>query len=197
MYRDTMGAVMQAEGFTTAIEIGVQEGKLAKQLLTDWPANKEYWCIDLWNKQAHYEDVANNVDHEAYLRTTKGNLVSFGDRVKYIRDYSTVAVKTFKNESIDFIYVDARHDYMGVMEDMIAYWPILKTGGIMAGHDYMNVQEVKAITPYQDWAVQSDGSRRTDDKAVRGAVDDFAAKVGRQYGITYRENAWNTWFMRK
>jgi hypothetical protein len=30
-----------------------------------------------------------------------------------------------------------RHDYCGVMEDLVAYWPKLRSGGIIAGHDYV------------------------------------------------------------
>jgi predicted O-methyltransferase YrrM len=195
--RGDLGSLVQAEGFTSAIEIGVQKGEYAAVVLSQWPANTEYWCVDLWQVQKNYHDMANAVNHDAYFAETQSRLAPYGSRVKYIRDYSTKAALTFKNESIDFIYVDARHDYAGVMEDMVAYWPILKTGGILAGHDYMNVDEVKAITPSQDWAVQSDGTRRTDNKAVRSAVDEFALSVGRSFAVTYREGSWETWYMRK
>ena len=32
-----------------------------------------------------------------------------------------------------------RADYQGALDDMIDYWPKLKPGGVMAGHDYMQV----------------------------------------------------------
>ena len=32
--------------------------------------------------------------------------------------YSTEAAKQMKRESLDFAYIDARHDYCGVREDL-------------------------------------------------------------------------------
>lgn len=46
---------------------------------------------------------------------------------------TTEAASSFENESVDFIYIDARHDWCGAMEDIELYWPKLKQGGIFAG----------------------------------------------------------------
>ena len=43
--------------------------------------------------------------------------------------------------------IDARHDYCGVKEDIEMYWPKLREGGILSGHDYVNVAEA----PRQGW----------------------------------------------
>lgn len=42
----------------------------------------------------------------------------------------------FADGTFDFIYVDARHDRLGVLEDLQAWWPKLRRGGLMAGHYY-------------------------------------------------------------
>ena len=55
---------------------------------------------------------------------------------------STEAAKKMENQSLDFAYIDARHDYCGVKDDLEAYWPLIKPGGIMAGHDYVTSEEV-------------------------------------------------------
>lgn len=64
-----------------------------------------------------------------------------GKKVRVLRMTTLDAAKEI-TETLDFVYVDARHDYCGVNEDIQAYWPKLKPGGIMAGHDYLNADEV-------------------------------------------------------
>ena len=43
---------------------------------------------------------------------------------------------TFEDNSIDFVFIDADHSYEAVKKDILSYFPKLKIGGIMAGHDY-------------------------------------------------------------
>lgn len=52
-----------------------------------------------------------------------------------------------KYEPLDFVYIDARHDYCGCLADIQSYWEILKPCGIMAGHDYMTAAEHKKHIP--------------------------------------------------
>ena len=60
--------------------------------------------------------------------------------------YSIEAAKKLRKESLDFVYIDARHDYCAMMEDLEAYWPLVTPGGILAGHDYMSSPEVRCIS---------------------------------------------------
>jgi predicted O-methyltransferase YrrM len=40
--------------------------------------------------------------------------------------------------SFDFVYIDARHDYASALEDIRDWWPKVRRGGILAGHDYVD-----------------------------------------------------------
>jgi hypothetical protein len=79
-----------------------------------------------------------------------------------------------------------------VLEDLQLYWPKLKPNGIMAGHDYMTSDDVKAKTD-QDWSVCQDGTIRP--SAVKGAVNDFVASKQVQLVVTKEE--WPSWITRK
>lgn len=37
---------------------------------------------------------------------------------------------------LDFCYIDAAHDYESVVADIAAWWPRVKIGGIIGGHDF-------------------------------------------------------------
>lgn len=69
-------------------------------------------------------------------REAQANLAPFqnlGVELEYMRMLTSEAVDRISNDSIDFIYVDARHDYCGVKEDLELYFPKLRSGGIIAG----------------------------------------------------------------
>lgn len=133
----------------------------------------------------------NNGVHEQYLQQTKERLAPYENKVEYYRMYSTEAAKQMAHASLDFAYIDARHDYCGVAEDLAAYWPLLKPGGIMAGHDFNSNDEVRG----QDWSLCQDG--RIFPQAVKGAVLDFALPRGLTVSVTYQERNFFTWMIQK
>ena len=84
---------------------------------------------------------------------------------------SLEAARAFEEESVSFVYIDARHDYCAVLEDLWAYWPKLHVGGILAGDDYYDELESKA------WFSQcANGTHMPG--GVRRAVTEFSATLG-------------------
>jgi Methyltransferase domain len=49
---------------------------------------------------------------------------------------SIKAAKLFPDKSLDFCFIDADHTYTSCKNDILAYLPKIKPGGIIAGHDY-------------------------------------------------------------
>merc|ERR1712048_862566 len=90
---------------------------------------------------------------------------------------SLVCAQHFPDDSLDFVYLDARHDRHSVLMELLAYWPKLRVGGVMAGHDYTDQDDPDASqdpeSTGQDWTLNSDGTRDVSGRTVRGAVDDF------------------------
>ena len=110
------------------------------------------------------------------------------------RNYSTVCSERFPDAYFDFVYLDARHDYKGVAADIAAYWPKVRPGGVFAGHDYVDPAWVKSVTG-QDWLVNYDGTVDESGRALKGAVDDFAARVHLPLWVT--KERWASWMVRK
>ena len=50
-----------------------------------------------------------------------------------------------REASLDLAYIDARHDYDGVSEDLAAWWPKICPGGLLAGHDFDEGAVARAV----------------------------------------------------
>jgi len=55
---------------------------------------------------------------------------------------------------VDFVYIDGNHSYRAVAEDIRAWWPKIRPGGVLGGHDFYNGYArahdgvVKAVTEF-------------------------------------------------
>lgn len=124
-----------------AVEIGTHRGEFAAILLSSWEGRK-LTCVDPWwtdkNSPEWYADQARllwgTTDHELSARTV---LEEFGDRCKLMKDLSSDVTPSFKDESLDLVYIDGDHREQAVLQDLRMWWPKLRPGGVMAGHDFV------------------------------------------------------------
>lgn len=63
-------------------------------------------------------------------------IVHLGGDVFFHRTTSVGAAQTFDDGSLDMVYIDADHKWWSVLQDIAAWWPKLRTGGTMMGHDF-------------------------------------------------------------
>lgn len=184
--REDFAALLKKRNYRTMIEVGVLTGDFANSILSNWPEFEHYYGVDLWRHQKNYVDFNNWNDdiHSKNYQTVLDSFTSrYGrERITLIRNYSTVGARLFAENSIDFVYIDARHDYCGVTEDLEAYYPIVKCGGLFAGHDF------QWEAPGQDWSLCGDGSRV--EGAVKRAVLDFTRSHGIKRMNATREMSW-------
>ena len=133
---------------------------------------------------------------------TARRLKPFWQQVHLIQQDTITAARLFDDQSLDFIFVDARHDFCAVLQDLTTYWPKLKPGGIFAGHDYLTHSEAlnylgRLYDGYSDWSVCANGTIHGG--AVKGAVDQFASLldifVGRVFHLPFGHSPY--WIMHK
>jgi len=75
------------------------------------------------------------------------NLKKFSDKFSLIIVPSPMAAKEVK-EQLDFVYIDADHSYDGAKNDLEAWYPKVKAGGVFCGHDYNYPGVEKAINEF-------------------------------------------------
>jgi hypothetical protein len=123
-----------------AVEVGVHEGSFSDYILSNWDG-KTLCSVDPWKHQEDVYQDASNVsqdEHDVAYRVCKERLGRFKKRSLILR-MSSVAASTMHNDKVlDFVYLDARHDYRSVADDLAVWHPKVKKGGILAGHDFFN-----------------------------------------------------------
>lgn len=162
--RDQIPELLNRRGLIgVGVEIGVKRGRYSEFLLHRW-RGRRLISVDPWLEAPsdEYVDRANvpQERQERYFRETTERLARFGERSEIWRTTSAEAAARVEDSSLDFVYVDARHDRESVLEDLEAWYPKLRPGGIIAGHDYV------------------DGSFPNGEFGVRSAVDTFFGRLG-------------------
>lgn len=76
------------------------------------------------------------------------NLDKYKHKIKWIKEKSIDAAKFITDNSLDFVYVDGNHSYEFVAEDISLYYPKLKIGGLLSGHDYHYKSVNKAVNEF-------------------------------------------------
>jgi SAM-dependent methyltransferase len=66
------------------------------------------------------------------------------DTVEVIKSDSAAAASLYPDETFDFVFIDGDHRYLKVLKDIDAWWPKVKQGGILSGHD------LEFIIPFKD-----------------------------------------------
>lgn len=123
-------------------EIGVFRGDFSAHILAHWKGERLY-SVDAWKHQGKFLDVSDvaQEEHNENMRACMTKLQPFKTRSVVVSALSVVAASSFpENDAarLDFVYIDAAHDYRSVWEDLVAWFPRVKRGGILAGHDYKN-----------------------------------------------------------
>lgn len=191
-------AILEKLKFKRGIEVGVQKGILAKKSLDKWTSCEEYKLVDLWGKEDGYVEPGGwaKESHDGFLRETKRRMQPWTKKgvVEFFAMRSTDAAKQLKDDYFDYIYLDARHDYCAVLEDIEHYYPKLRAGGILGGHDYIDAKyAIEKLGEKEDWSKCEDGSVHP--TAVKGAVDTFVKENG-LYVISSNEG-FPSWYTQK
>lgn len=116
----------------SAAEVGVYRGAFSKRFLDIWKGNTLH-MIDRWNFSPGQKGMHGT---KADLDHVQGLVKPHWGRYTIWQLRSLSAAKMVTDDTLDFVYIDAGHDYENVLADLRAWWPKLRRGGIFAGHDY-------------------------------------------------------------
>lgn len=132
-------------------EIGVDEGIYSEMVLRVNPRLRLY-LVDYWGRYDGYIELQ-GIDLEQRYNEARARLKSY--KALFVREFSMRAVKRFTDESLDFVYIDAAHDYKHVSEDIAQWGKKVKKGGIVSGHDYTGVPSFGVIQAVDEWVKEN------------------------------------------
>jgi SAM-dependent methyltransferase len=127
-------------------EVGTWRGDFAARIVRA-SSPSELYLIDPWEYRSEekYQGALYGGDaaagqqkldsiHERVLDRFRAEINS--GQVIVRRERSTDACRSFSDDSLDWVYIDADHSYEGVMRDLEAYYRVVRPGGFLAGDDY-------------------------------------------------------------
>ena len=141
-----------------AIEVGSWLGCSARSIASKLPSDGILIAVDHWKgsiehqdgQWAYYEKLP--VLYEQFL----SNVIEakLTDKIIPFRSDSLSAALHLKNLGIkaDFIYLDGAHDYYSVLNDLVAYYPLLADDGILVGDDFAWQSVEKAVRDFASYA---------------------------------------------
>jgi predicted O-methyltransferase YrrM len=132
------------------VEVGSWQGKSASFMaveIINQNKNIKLHCVDTWEgsiEHANDDIIKNQLLYDTFLK----NIEPVKSVINPIKMSSRDAARTFDDNSLDFVFIDAAHDYESVREDIYAWFPKLTPGGILAGHDKTWPGVVKAVNEF-------------------------------------------------
>lgn len=141
--RKEMIEMLKERGVKIGVEVGTDHGKYAEQLLVGIPGLTLY-CVDPWSPYVEGEISHDAVEMEHIYEEAKRRVTPYNGQL--VRKTSMEAVRTFDNDTLDFVFIDGNHSYDYVLEDITEWYEKVKPGGIIYGHDYK-------VDPVNDYGV--------------------------------------------
>ena len=174
--RSNFPEVFKQLGYVKGAEIGVADGDLSAELIR---FGGRLYLVDAWKHIGGMDWDVNNPSEEQQEQRYQRVVARFKayPSVEFRRGWSLEMADTFQDGELDWIYLDADHREESVWNDMMAWFPKVRVGGMLSGHDYFN-------SP--GWETH---------QGVKAAVDRFFS--GKEVGLTSEFKYEHSWYIIK
>lgn len=139
---DVLERLVKDNDYETFLELGSKEGRTTSHILEKCELVSVI-AIDPLAIQPSQADKAGGetyegwdfaaIEAEFWERTDP-----WKDRLTFHRKFGDDVGRNLDDASQDLIFIDAAHDYDSVVHDIQTWLPKVRSGGILAGHDYQH-----------------------------------------------------------
>lgn len=139
---DFLANLMKLEGLKTLVEVGCKEGRTTGFVLANVPDSRVI-AIDPWIVQPRAANEPITSDRETYEEWDFSKIEAefwrnVGEHKErcVMKRMTSVQASRDVHAAVDVVFIDALHDYEHVLEDIDLWWPKVRVGGYLTGHDY-------------------------------------------------------------
>lgn len=145
--------VQNAKDGSKFVEVGAWKGRSASFMAVEILNSQKrilFDVVDTWKGSAEHMGQPILQNDGLYFEFLK-NIEPVNEVIKPIRMPSLEAAQNYPDNSLDFVFIDASHEYEDVIADLAAWYPKVKIGGVLAGHDYPTWEGVtRAVNDFFD-----------------------------------------------
>lgn len=133
--RDDLARLFAELGFRVGAEIGIKQG-IYSEILCQANSDLLLHCIDPWKSYEGWGAWYNSqLKIDEFYKEAQERLAYYNCRL--IKKFSMEAIHDFADESLDFVFIDANHDFLHIAQDIDGWRKKVRKGGIVSGHDYI------------------------------------------------------------
>ncbi len=140
------------------VELGCWKGKSSSYLIVEAynsTKNVELNFVDTWAGSPEHldpslgtyeEGLATDPDFVYKVFLNNINKTSYPKKIHRMHTFQ--ASKMFEDNSIDFLYIDTAHEFKHVEKEISLWYPKVKCGGNIAGHDIFYPGVMRAVKDF-------------------------------------------------
>jgi len=122
--------------FNRGAEVGVDRGYFSEILCKANP-DLHLYCVDPWKYDTFPEGNPYRLDQPYFDQCYKEATELLAPyKTTIVKKTSMEALDEFEDNSLDFVYIDANHDFVNFTQDLHHWIKKVRFGGIISGHDY-------------------------------------------------------------
>ena len=130
--------LFNAVGYKRGAEVGVAGGRFARRLCEEVNGLKLY-LVDPWRVYGQYEGRYSQAHMDRDFRKAMNRLRMFD--VRFMREFSHVAVNQYQDGCLDFVHIDANREFASVTENIKLWTPKIRKGGMLCGTCYYDLRD--------------------------------------------------------
>ena len=130
--------VKEAGPLAHFVEVGAWKGRSAAYMaveIANSGKNIKFDVVDTWQGSLEHQTDPSITNDTLYLEFL-ANMKPAEDYYTARRMPSLEAAESYPDGSLDFVLIDASHEYADVRADILAWLPKIRPGGTLAGDDY-------------------------------------------------------------